>query len=290
MYARRRVDAIERRPGEEPCETYEGRSTTPFDDNARARRAWAALQGDARGNGDVDGDADATTTTTTTTTTGRTDGARELLRRLATMPSEEEIARWREIRDDPWTRRALEATATTATKERGKRRKGGTEAKDGKPNDDDARMKKLMEVAKDAVEKANEATRLRAEESARFLETRNFAGKMVEVETEYVEGTKEAKAHAKRAEALAKGGIDAVLAQLMEPKKLNVLDKTRADWRSVKDDDAELQEDLQHHARGGRTYREQQEFLQNADYREYELERDARLASRGRTGARAGAP
>ena len=92
-------------------------------------------------------------------------------------------------------------------------------------------------------------------------------------------GTKEAKAHTKRVEMLAKGGIDAVLAELMQPKKLTVMDKTKADWRNVKDGDSELQEDLQHHQRGGRTYRAQQDFLQQADFREYELERDARLAA-----------
>jgi hypothetical protein len=142
----------------------------------------------------------------------------------------------------------------------------------------DERSVRLREVAKEALKLASEATRLRAEQNARFTETRNFAGKMVEVETEIVEGSKEAKAHSKRVEMLAKGGLDAVLAELMEPKKLNVLDKTKADWRGVKDVDVELQEDLQHHQRGGRTYREHQDFLQQADYREYELERDARLA------------
>ena len=192
----------------------------------------------------------------------------------------------------PWTTRALrdDAAGDGGERKRGRGggRKGGAKStgkkKSVKAMESEA-SERLRAVARKALESTKEATRLKAEENARFMETRNFAGKMVEVETEFVEGTKEAKAHTKRVEMLAKGGIDAVLAELMQPKKLTVMDKTKADWRNVKDGDSELQEDLQHHQRGGRTYREQQDFLQQADFREYELERDARLAANSKRGA-----
>jgi predicted Fe-Mo cluster-binding NifX family protein len=286
MYARRLANEIIVRPGDEPDERYDARPTRPASTNERALRAWDAL---------------STTTTTTTTTKGggtsraRGDGAMDasvVLRAMAVMPSEETIAARRRPRLDPWTARALrddvEGDGGARKRGRGGGRKGGATSSSAAKKSDDAKaseaVERLRAVAREALESTKEATRLKAEANARFMETRNFAGKIVEVETEFVEGTKEAKAHTKRLEMLAKGGIDAVLAELMQPKKLTVLDKTKADWRNVKDGDADLQEDLQHHQRGGRTYREQQDFLQQADFREYELERDARLAANSKRG------
>jgi|TARA_B110000008_G_scaffold56471_2_gene55957 hypothetical protein len=286
MYARKLANEVVARPGEEPCATYDARPLRPASENARVMKLWRAM-------GARDGDDGARGTGTGTGTTARARDAVTVLKALAVMPCEAEIARRREARMDPWTRRATtsasddEAEETRATKRGGKRAKSTTGKKAsggvGKVKTDE-RSVRLREVAKEALKLASEATRLRAEQNARFTETRNFAGKMVEVETEIVEGSKEAKAHSKRVEMLAKGGLDAVLAELMEPKKLNVLDKTKADWRGVKDVDVELQEDLQHHQRGGRTHREHQDFLQQADYREYELERDARLAAQSKRG------
>lgn len=258
---------------------FDARDAAPFESNARAREAWARVTAsETRGRPRESG------------TSARCDDASasldagDVLRRMRSMPSDEAIARARRVREDPWTSRALreEPEATSGARTGGAKggRAGKRKGSSSGEVKDDERVKRLREIAREAIDKASEATRLRAEENARFLEKRNFAGKMVEVETEFIEGTKEAKAHTKRVEALARGGIDAVLAQLMEPKKLTTLDKTKADWRNVKDDDVELQEDLLHHARGGQTYREQQDFLLNADLREYELERDARLAAR----------
>lgn len=282
MYARRLANEIIVRPGEEPDERYDARPTHPASTNERALRAWDAL---------------STTTTTTGGGTSRARGdggmdASVVLRAMAVMPSEETIAARRRPRLDPWTARALrddgEGDGGARKRGRGGGRKGGATSSSSAKKSDDAKaseaVERLRAVAREALESTKEATRLKAEANARFLETRNFAGKMVEVETEFVEGTKEAKAHTKRLEMLAKGGIDAVLAELMQPKKLTVMDKTKADWHNVKDGDAELQEDLQHHQRGGRTYREQQDFLQQADFREYELERDARLAANSKRG------
>ena len=284
MYARRLAREVVARPGEEPDDVFDARDVAPFERNARARDAWARVTAS-----EANGRASASGTSGVNSDALASLDARDVLRRLRVMPSDEAIARARRVREGPWTRRALEGGGGATSGGRASGAKGGRAGKRrGTSSDetvDDERAKRLREIAREAIEKAGEATRLRAEESARFLETRNFAGKMVEIETEFVEGTKEAKAHTKRVEAIARGGIDAVLAQLMEPKKLTTLDKTKADWRSVKDDDAELQEDLQHHARGGQTYREQQEFLLNADFREYERERDARLAAQSKRAA-----
>jgi hypothetical protein len=258
----------------------------PGSENPRAMRAYRAMV-----------EASTTTTTTTaTTTTGMKKTKREesgkdattVLAAMAVMPSDEVIARRRRARLDPWTARALaedpeeERRKGTTTTSKGKDKGGG---KSTTTKISDERRRRLLEVAQNALGTVTESLRLRAEESQKFTERRNFAGKMVEVETEYVEGSKEAKAHDKKVEMLARGGIDAILAELMAPKKLTVMDKTKADWRTVKQTDEELEEDLQAHRRGGQTFREQQDFLQQADYREYELERDARLAASSKRAA-----
>ena len=280
MYARRLANEAVCKPGEMPDEKFLEMPERPGSENPRAMRAYRAM------------------VEASTTTTGRgmkkkrEDSGKDattVLAAMAVMPSDEVIATRRRARLDPWTARALaeEPEEETTTKKRG--RKGTTTTttttSNGKGKGKDERRRRLLEVAQNALGTVTESLRLRAEESQKFTERRNFAGKMVEVETEYVEGSKEAKAHDKKVEMLARGGIDAVLAELMAPKKLSVMDKTKADWRTVKQTDEELEEDLQAHRRGGQTFREQQDFLQQADYREYELERDARLAASSKRAA-----
>jgi hypothetical protein len=45
----------------------------------------------------------------------------------------------------------------------------------------------------------------------------------------------EAKQAAKRDAASAHGGLDSVLLQMEKAKKLNVLDKSKMDWRDIKE-------------------------------------------------------
>ena len=270
MYARRLAVEVVERPSDMSDATFLAKPLEPSAGNAKALRAYDALEGRR----------EISTSTL------------DVLASCSHAPSMEEVRQRRKVRLDPWTRRALasdagaDAGAAKKVSAAGRKRGKGSSKQDDIDAAAKERTAKLRAIAKEAMEIASKATRLRAEESLRFTEKRKFAGKMVEVETEYVEGSKEAKAHDKRNEMLARGGLDAVLAELMGPKELNVLDKTKADWRGVKETDADLEEDLQAHARGGKTYREQQDFLQQADYREYELERDARLAAASKRGGR----
>lgn len=276
MYARKLAIDISDRPGEMSNDAFDELPRAPGSSNARAREAFDALTRSSR---------------------ATTRACEEVLRATSRALTKEDVARRRQGRLCPWTRWALEEGGNERGERASERATTTTTSDDGDGartlravNDVDVarerRREELIAIARSAMASAREATRLRAEERERFTERRKFAGKMIDVEQEYVEGSKEAKAHDKRAEALARGGIDAVLAELMGPKKLNVLDKTKADWRGVKDVDAELDEDLLAHQRGGKTFREQQDFLQQADYREYELERDARLAAASKRAAR----
>ena len=145
------------------------------------------------------------------------------------------------------------------------------------------------EAVKEALAKAGGGVRMRAVERTDGVmtvkETRNFAGKEMEVTKTYAEGSKEAKQAAKRTAAAKSGGLDGVLLQMEKTRKLNVLDKSKMDWKDVKEGDAEMEEDLEKHKRG-KTYLEEQDFLKRAELREYELERDARLNADVRTRGR----
>ena len=145
------------------------------------------------------------------------------------------------------------------------------------------------EAVKEALAKAGGGVRMRAVERTDGVmtvkETRNFAGKEMEVTKTYAEGSKEAKQAAKRDAAAKSGGLDGVLLQMVKTRKLNVLDKSKMDWKDVKEGDAEMEEDLEKHKRG-KTYLEEQDFLKRAELREYELERDARLNADVRTRGR----
>ncbi|EFN58400.1 hypothetical protein CHLNCDRAFT_19583 [Chlorella variabilis] len=113
-------------------------------------------------------------------------------------------------------------------------------------------------------------------------EQRRFAGQTITVNKEVAKDSKEAQRAEAEAEAAAekkKAGLDAVLASLQQAKKVTVLDKSRADWKDFKKADDTIDEELEMHKRSGDQYLDKQAFLQQADLREYEKERDRRLAS-----------
>ncbi|KAL4458082.1 hypothetical protein ABPG75_012947 [Micractinium tetrahymenae] len=112
-------------------------------------------------------------------------------------------------------------------------------------------------------------------------EQRRFAGQTITVNKEVAAGSKEAQKAAAEAEAAArkKAGLDAVLASLQQAKKVTVLDKSRADWKDFKKTDDTIEEELEMHKRSGDQYLDKQAFLKDAELREYEKERDRRLAS-----------
>lgn len=71
------------------------------------------------------------------------------------------------------------------------------------------------------------------------------------------------------------GGLGAVLGQLGKKNKLSVLEKTQLDWKSFKRTEG-IEEELQTHNRGRDGYLERQDFLQRADLRQFEIEKNFR--------------
>ena len=145
-----------------------------------------------------------------------------------------------------------------------------------------------LKRAKEAMEAAatsRKVHKLKDHEGLKsVIEKRDFAGMVMEVEKTYKEGSKEAKLAEENERAKARGlsGLDALILKLEKSKKLSVLDKTKMDWKKVKDTNEDIDEELALHRKSKNTYVEQQNFLQQAEYREYEKERDARLGSNQR--------
>ncbi|KVH97423.1 BCNT-C domain-containing protein [Cynara cardunculus var. scolymus] len=106
-------------------------------------------------------------------------------------------------------------------------------------------------------------------------EVRDFAGESIEVKKLVDANMKEASEKEKG----AGGGsaVDAILEQIRKKPKLSVLDKTKKDWGEFKEENR-LDEELETYKKSGNQYLDKVSFLQRADYREFERERDARLA------------
>ena len=110
-----------------------------------------------------------------------------------------------------------------------------------------------------------------------ITEQRNFAGENVTVTREVDAKSKDAAQAAGRARERTRG-IDFVLAVIEKKKRVNIVDKSRIDWKDFKRDNAAVQKELDHHNKSGDKYLDKQAFLQRSEWREFQQERDKRLA------------
>ncbi|KAM0962473.1 hypothetical protein ACFX2A_022073 [Malus domestica] len=111
-----------------------------------------------------------------------------------------------------------------------------------------------------------------------FTEVRDFAGQEIEYKKLVDADSKEAS---EKAKAPAPSGVDAFLEQIKKKPKLSVLDKTKKDWGGggggFKEEKG-LEGELESYKKSSNQYLDKVNFLQRADFREFERERDARLA------------
>lgn len=110
-----------------------------------------------------------------------------------------------------------------------------------------------------------------------ITEVRDFAGQEVEVK-KLVDADSKAAAEKAKAAGGAPSAIDSILEQIKKKPKLSVLDKTKKDWGEFKDENKGMEDELDAYKKSGNQYLEKVSFLQRTDYREFERERDARLA------------
>lgn len=112
-----------------------------------------------------------------------------------------------------------------------------------------------------------------------ITEVRDFAGQEIEVKKLVDSDSKEAM---ERANAPPPSAVDAVLEQIKKKQKLSVLDKTKKDWGEFKEENKGLEVELDAYKKSSNQYLDKVSFLQRTDYREFERERDARLALQSR--------
>ncbi|XP_023006641.1 craniofacial development protein 1 isoform X2 [Cucurbita maxima] len=140
---------------------------------------------------------------------------------------------------------------------------------------DDAKM--LAATALSAVRDATATISGRGK--VEITEIRDFAGQNVEIKKFVDADSKEAY---EKMKAPATSAVDAILEQIKKKQKLSVLDKTKKDWGEFKEETKGLEEDLESYKKSSNQYLDKVSFLQRADYREFERERDARLALQAR--------
>ncbi|XP_070386064.1 craniofacial development protein 1-like isoform X2 [Dermacentor albipictus] len=135
-----------------------------------------------------------------------------------------------------------------------------------------------------------------SDKKVKITQLLEFAGETIKVDKEVSADSKEARLFAKKEEeevaGQAKspppaltgkrkpGGVGNVLNQLFNKKqKISTLEKSKLDWDNYKKTEG-LVEDLQSHNRGKDGYLEKQAFLQRADVRQFEIEKNLRTKNR----------
>lgn len=107
---------------------------------------------------------------------------------------------------------------------------------------------------------------------------RDFAGEEIQVKKLVDAKSKEAEEEKSKSTGAPSSALDSVLEQIKKKPKLSVLDKTKKDWGEFKEDNKGMEDELDAYKKSSNQYLDKVSFLQRADYREFERERDARLA------------
>ncbi|XP_017879642.1 craniofacial development protein 1 isoform X2 [Ceratina calcarata] len=128
------------------------------------------------------------------------------------------------------------------------------------------------------------------EEKVKITKVFEFAGEEVKVEKEVSINSMEAMrsprlekveslGQSTRGRGVKRGGISSILGQLGKRAKISTLEKSKLDWDNYKKQE-NLEEEISTHNKGKGGYLERQDFLQRADLRQFEIEKQMRTASR----------
>lgn len=111
-------------------------------------------------------------------------------------------------------------------------------------------------------------------EPAKVTQVLTFAGEEVRIEKPAPVGEP-----SRRGGRASTGGLSSVLSLIGKKGKLSTLEKSKLDWDSFKNKEG-IAEDLERHNKGRNGYLEKQDFLQRADLRQFEIEKNMRSATR----------
>lgn len=116
----------------------------------------------------------------------------------------------------------------------------------------------------------------------------DYAGEEIKVEKEVDANSAEARVLSKVTPETSRlkktggfSGISNVLSQIGKKQKISTLEKTKLDWDRFKKDE-NIEEELQIHNKGKDGYLEKQDFLQRADLRRFEIEKNVRNVERAK--------
>uniref|UniRef100_A0A1J3GEN4 Craniofacial development protein 1 n=1 Tax=Noccaea caerulescens TaxID=107243 RepID=A0A1J3GEN4_NOCCA len=155
---------------------------------------------------------------------------------------------------------------------------------------DNSCNEEAKKIAAAALAAVRNATATAAAASSRgkieITEVKDFAGQEIEVKRlvevdskEALErGNKGSSSSSAAAAAATPSAVDAVLEQIKKKQKLSVLDKTKKDWGEYKEENKGVEDELDKYKKSSDKYLDKVSFLERADYRQFEKERDARLA------------
>lgn len=164
---------------------------------------------------------------------------------------------------------------------------------------------KQQNITNKSKERSPSIEKPKVEEKVKITKVFEFAGEEVKVEKEVSIDSAEARISLSSAENSEKtgnsgspagrgsgrgrgfkraglGGISSVLGQLGKKAKISTLEKSKLDWDNYKKQE-NLEEEISTHNKGKDGYLERQDFLQRADLRQFEIEKQLRNANRRST-------
>ncbi|XP_018577729.1 craniofacial development protein 1 [Anoplophora glabripennis] len=128
-------------------------------------------------------------------------------------------------------------------------------------------------------------------EKVKITQVFEFAGEEVKVEKEVAANSAEARLLNKVPDTDPKtsrgrkgaglSGISGVLSQLGKKPKISTLEKSKLDWDKYKKEE-NIEEELQTYNKGKDGFLDRQDFLQRADLRRFEIEKDIRTVERNK--------
>lgn len=166
----------------------------------------------------------------------------------------------------------------------------GFKAKNTKPQTSTSDSKTKSET----VSTKTPSTVNKTQEKIKVTKVFQFAGEEVTVEKEVAVDSAEArlaqtassssdaqKAPGKPRPVKSLGGIGSVLSQLGKKPKISTLEKSKLDWDRFKKEE-NIEEELASYNKGKDGYLERQDFLQRADLRRFEIEKEIRTIERNK--------
>lgn len=126
--------------------------------------------------------------------------------------------------------------------------------------------------------KTNEIPTVESTDKVKITQIFNFAGEEVKIEKEVSRNSQDFKAlnsPSGSSASKAKGGLGSILNQIGKKPKISTLEKTKLDWDQFKRDE-QIEEELSAYSKSKDGYLERQDFLQRADVRRFEIEKNIR--------------